>query len=180
VNETLSLLAALVSAVAAVIGTGVSVAQWRASRPQPPVAPPASRPPASPRWPAPPQSPAPPPSLAPPRSPSAAVEQPPGRGLARTAAVAVASAAVTAVFSALSDFVFWSQQQSSDPDSGLETLLSVIVGVVLLAALAAILLGLFVLAAGLVTRRNRLVRLGLLAVLLSQTLWLAIWLTTLM
>ncbi|MFI5587357.1 hypothetical protein ACIA5G_20075 [Amycolatopsis sp. NPDC051758] len=173
-NETLSLLAALVSAVAAVIGTGVSVAQWRASRPQPPVAPPASRPPASPRWPAPPQSPA------PPRSPSPAVAQPPGRGLARTAAVAVASAAVTAVFSALSDFVFWSQQQSSDPDSGLETLLSVITGVVLLAALAAILLGLFVLAAGLVTRRNRLVRLGLLAVLLSQTLWPAIWLTTLM
>ncbi|MEV6624850.1 hypothetical protein AB0M83_44015 [Amycolatopsis sp. NPDC051106] len=50
-------------------------------------------------------------------------------------------------------------------------------GTAVFAALTALLLGLFVLVAGLVERRKRIARLGLLAVVLSQTLWLAMWLT---
>jgi hypothetical protein len=50
-------------------------------------------------------------------------------------------------------------------------------GTAVFAALTALLLGLFVLVAGLVKRRKRIARLGLLAVVLSQTLWLAMWLT---
>jgi hypothetical protein len=86
--------------------------------------------------------------------------------------------ALTAVLATLSDLLFWVQQQSDE--SGAEGIVNVVTAGSLLAALTALLTGLFVLAAGLVTRRRRLVRLGLLAVLLSQTLWLAIWLTTLM
>lgn len=151
--ETLSLLAALVSAVAAVIATWISVAQWRASRPNPP-APPRPSPAAPPR-------------------PRAA-----GRGLTRTAAVALALGAVTAVFSGLGDLVFYAQQQESSP--GQETWLSVLLGGAVLAGLVATLLGLFLVAAGLVKQRKRLVRLGLFAVVLSQTFWLATWLTTFM
>lgn len=152
--EALSLLAALVSAVAAVIATWIAVAQWRASRPNLPAA-------------APPQLPA-----APPRP------QAPGRGLTRTAAVALALGAVTAVFSALGDLVFYAQQQ--DSSSGQETWLSILLGGAVLAGLVATLLGLFLIAAGLVKQRMRLARLGLLAVVLSQTFWLATWLTTFM
>lgn len=155
-NETLSLLAALVSAFAAVVGTGVSVAQWRASRPKPQVAPP-------PRAPAARQLPAPPPA------PAAA--QPAGRKLARAAAVAVGAGAATAVFSALTDLVYW-LQESSEQEQG--SLLVFLAGVTYLAALTAFLLGLFVLFAGLVKRRKRIAGLGALAVLLSLTLWFAI------
>ncbi len=157
--ETLSLLAALASAVAAVIGTGVAVAQWRASRPKPPVA--AAGPPA-PRSPAPPSAPA--------------AGRPPGRGLARTAAVAVTLGTVTAVCSGLGDVVFGLQQQ--DSSSGQESLLNFLLGAAVLAGLVATLLGLVLIAAGLAKRQRRLVRLGLLAVVLSQTFWLATWLTT--
>ncbi|MGW5718405.1 hypothetical protein ACWEVP_19715 [Amycolatopsis sp. NPDC003865] len=159
--ETLSLLAALASAVAAVVGTWVAVAQWRASRPAAPARPPAPRSPA-------------PPSPAPPRETAAG--RPPGRGLTRTAAVAVTLGTVTAVSSALGDVVFGLQQQ--DSTSGQEALLSVLLGAAVLAGLAATLLGLVLIAAGLGKRQRKLVRLGLLAVVLSQTFWLATWLTT--
>lgn len=149
--ETLSLHS---PAVAAVIGTGVAVAQWRASRPKPPVA--AAGPPA------------------PPSAPVAA--RPPGRGLARTPAVAITLGTVTAVCSGLGDVVFGLQQQ--DSTSGQEALLSVLLGAAVLAGLAATLLGLVLIAAGLGKRQRRLVRLGLLAVALSQTFWPATWLTT--
>ena len=162
-NETLSLLAALVSAVAAVIGTGVSVVQWRASRPKPPIAAPPSRAPAVPlRLPAPP--------------PTAVAEQPAGRKLARAAAVAVAAGAGTAVFSALTDFGYWLQESSGNDQGALLTFLA---SVTYLAALTALFLGLFVLVAGLVKRRGRIAELGLLAAALSQTIWLAMWLTAL-
>ena len=152
--ETLSLLAALASAVAAVIGTGVAVAQWRASRPKPPVA-----------------------SAGPPVPSSAPVAaRPPGRGLARTAAVAVTLGTVTAVCSGLGDVVFGLQQQ--DSSAGQESLLGFLLGAAVLAGLAATLLGLVLIAAGLGKRQRRPVRLGLLAVALSQTFWLATWLTT--
>ncbi|WP_372664489.1 hypothetical protein [Amycolatopsis kentuckyensis] len=152
--ETLTLLSALVSAVAAVVGSWVAVAQWRASRPKPPVA--AARTPA------------------PPSVPVAA--RPPGRGLARAAAVAVTLGTVTAVCSGLGDVVFGLQQQ--DSTSGQESLLSFLLGAAVLAGLAATLLGLVLIAAGLGKRQRRLVRLGLLAVVLSQTFWPATWLTT--
>lgn len=117
--------------------TGVAVAQWRASRPKPPSA--AAGPPA------------------PPSAPVAA--RPPGRGLARTAAVAITLGTVTVVCSGLGDVVFGLQRQ--DSTSGQEALLSVLLG-----------------AAGLGKRQRRLVRLGLLAVALSRTFRPATWLTT--
>ncbi|MEU0796295.1 hypothetical protein ABZ342_40065 [Amycolatopsis sp. NPDC005961] len=156
--EALSLLAALVSAVAAVVASWIAVAQWRLSRPGPPVIAPRRSSPA-----------------APPQLPAA---RPAGRGLARAAAVAVALGAVTAVFSALGDLVFYAQQQESSP--GQETWLSILLGTAILAGAGALLLGLFVLLAGLVKRHGRSTRLGLLAIVLSQTFWLATWLTTFM
>ncbi|MEU8638503.1 hypothetical protein AB0C38_40505 [Amycolatopsis sp. NPDC048633] len=163
-NETLSLLIGLINAIAAAVGAWIAVAQWRASRSKPPIAAPPPRAPAvTPRLPA------------PLRAPVAARQD--GRILARTAAVAVAFGAVAAVFSALTDLVY-GVEQSSDGEHG--ALLTVLASVLYLVALVAFLLGLFVLVAGLVKRRKRVVRLGLLAVLLSQTLWLAMWLTSFM
>ncbi|MFJ9780144.1 hypothetical protein ACIRSS_11210 [Amycolatopsis sp. NPDC101161] len=76
----------------------------------------------------------------------------PGRGLARTAAVAITPGTVTAVCSGL--------------------------GAAVLAGPAATLLGLVLIAAVLGKRQRRLVRLGLLAVALSRTFRPATWLTT--
>ncbi|HEX8867068.1 MAG TPA: hypothetical protein VF821_15520 [Lentzea sp.] len=137
-NETVSLLAAVVSAIAAAIGTMVSVAQWRASRPAgaPPVVAPVSDRPARDR------------PVAAPRAP--------GRGQARIAAVALVSGAITAVLAALGDLVFW-VQQSAGPGNGhaWEPVLSVLLGGGLLASAVAAVLGLSVVVAGLVTRRKR-------------------------
>ncbi|MFJ7216112.1 hypothetical protein [Amycolatopsis sp. NPDC098790] len=164
-NEFLSVLTGLINAIAAAVGAWVAFAQWRASRAKRQVAAPPPRAPAgSPRLPAPP--------------PAPAVEQPPGRKLARAAAVAVGAGAATSVFAALADFAFWLRERSSgDSDEGLLTFFGVMT---YLAALTALLLGLFVLVAGLVKRRRRIAKLGLLAVALSQTLWLAMWLTAVM
>jgi membrane associated rhomboid family serine protease len=164
VNETLSVLIGLINAIAAAVGAWIAVAQWRASRSRPPITTPPPRASIAPAW-----LPAPAPTPVAPRQE--------GRKLARTAAVAVASGAVAAVFSALTDLVY-GLEQATDEEHG--SLLTVLASVLYLAALVAFLLGLFVLVAGLVKRRKRIARLGLLAVLLSQTLWLAMWLASFM
>jgi hypothetical protein len=164
VDEFFSLLTGFFNTVAAVVGVWVAVRQWRASRPKPTVTAPPRRAPAGPlRLPAPP--------------PAPVAEQPAGRKLARTAAVAVGVGAGTAVFSALTDFVYWLEKSSDDEQA---PLLVALAGITYLAALTGLFLGLFVLVAGLVKRRKRIARPGLLAVALSQTIWLAMWLTALM
>jgi apolipoprotein N-acyltransferase len=162
VDEFFSLLTGFFNTVVAGVGAWIAVTQWRASRAKPAVTAPPPRAPAAPA-----RLPAPPP-------PAAAVEPPAGRKLARAASVAVAAGAGTAVFSALTDFVYW-LQKSSDDEQG-----SLLVFLASVTYLTALLLGLFVLVAGLVKRRKRIARLGLLAVVLSQTLWLAMWLTAAM
>jgi hypothetical protein len=164
VDEFFSLLTGFFNTVVAGVGAWIAVTQWRASRAKPAVTAPPPRAPAAPA-----QLPAPP--------PTAVAEPPAGRKLARAASVAVAAGATTAVFSALTDFVYW-LQKSSDDEQG--ALLVFLASVTYLAALTALFLGLFVLVAGLVKRRKRIARLGLLAVVLSQTLWLAMWLTAAM
>ncbi|GLY34297.1 hypothetical protein Amsp01_003210 [Amycolatopsis sp. NBRC 101858] len=160
-DEFFSLLTGFFNTVVAGVGAWVAVTQWRASRRKPQATAPPTRAPAAPaRLPAPP--------------PAAVAEPPAGRKLARAAAVAVGAGAATAVFSALTDFVYW-LQESSDNEQG--ALLTFLASVTYLAALTGLFLGLFVLVAGLVKRRKRIARLGLLAVLLSQTIWLAMWLT---
>ena len=163
-DEFFSLLTGFFNAVVAGLGAWVAVTQWRASRRKPQATAPPTRAPAGP-----PRLPAPP--------PAPITEPPAGRKLARAAAVAVGAGAATAVFSALTDFVYWLQESSENEQGALLTFLA---SVTYLAALTGLLLGLFVLVAGLVKRRKRVARLGLLAVLLSQTIWLAMWLTAAM
>jgi hypothetical protein len=166
VDEFFSLLTGFFNTVVAGVGAWIAVTQWRASRAKPAVTAPPPRAPAAPA-----QLPAPPPP------PAAVAEPPAGRKLARAASVAVAAGATTAVFSALTDFVYWLQGPSDDEQGAPLVFLA---SVTYLAALTALFLGLFVLVAGLVKRRKRIARLGLLAVVLSQTLWLAMWLTAAM
>jgi hypothetical protein len=166
VDEFFSLLTGFFNTVVAGVGAWIAVTQWRASRAKPAVTAPPPRAPAAPA-----QLPAPPPR------PAAVAEPQAGRKLARAASVAVAAGAGTAVFAALTDFVYWLQDSSDDEQNAL---LVFFASLAYLAALTALLLGLFVLVAGLVKRRRRIARLGLLAAVLSQTLWLAMWLTAAM
>ncbi len=91
--------------------------------------------------------------------------------------MAVAGGAATAVFSTLTDLVYGLQES---PGSEQGALLTFFAAIAYLAALTGLLLGLFVLVAGLVGRRRRIARPGLLALGLSQTIWPAMWLTALM
>lgn len=166
-NEALTLFATLVSAIAAAVGTAVSVAQWkRSGAPGTPAASavPPSGGPAGPR-------------VGGPVRPRP-VEQAEARFLGRTTAIALILGAVTAGFAALGEVVYW-VRQAADSGSAWEPLLDVALAGGLLAGVVGAALAVFVVVAGLAKRSGRSVRLGVLAFALSMTIWLAFWLTDL-
>jgi hypothetical protein len=160
VNEALTLFATLVSAIAAAVGTAVSVAQWRRSAApgapevvplRPTVSGPVQRRP---------------------------VERATARFLPRTTAVALVFGAATAGFATLGEIVYW-VQQAADDGTAWEPVLDVALAGGLLAGMAGAALAVFVVVAGMAKRSGRSVRLGVLAFVLSMTIWLAFWLTDL-
>jgi hypothetical protein len=167
VNEALTLFATLVSAIAAAIGTAVSVAQWkRSAAPGTPAASgvaPSAAPPL--------------PRVGGPVRPRP-VERTTARVLARTAAIALILGAVTAGFATLGEIVYW-VQQAADDGTAWESLLDVALAGGLLAGVVGAALAVFVVVAGLAKRSGRSVWLGVLAFALSMTIWVAFWLTDL-
>jgi hypothetical protein len=161
--DVIASLAALVSAVATVIGAAISWSQWRDSRaPRGAAAEPAEIAPARAASPT-------------PWNPAASAQPaPPTRAGRAALGVAVLACAIAAVGNTL----FVLQQKSSNPARGLETLLNAVaLPLLLISLLGAFSLSVFLLVRGLTKKRNADLKSAALTLLSSGVALLSMWVT---